>query len=153
MKFEMNRRTLDHLLVGDFLRGCNSLTERKYTLFDIPVVVNTNKPNGIVQLGRETVDLTYTDNISATLESLVHVAKMREGGRINFGPSGSYSIPVTKEEDEVFNSMTRDSGVSLHHCQTVKDWKKRNIGGSYTPSEEDIDELIEIVLKEVNHAK
>ncbi|UUW39238.1 hypothetical protein [Vibrio phage Artemius] len=167
MKFEMNKETLWTLKTDEntFLTN-TGVVERKYSLLGYPVVINTNKPDGIVQLGRDSIDLNYTDNIRASLESLVYVAKRRElmdsesvppqmmgrglrrseGGRINFGPDGNYNIPVTKEEDEVVNSMTRDSEVSLRHCQAVKDWKKRNIGGSYTPSEEDVDELIEIVV-------
>lgn len=146
MKFEMNKETLWTLKTdADTFLTNTGMVERKYSLLGYPVSINTNKPDGIVQLGRDSIDLTYTDNIRGLLESLVYAAKRREGG--------AFSIPVTKEEDEAFNAMMGDSVVSLRHCQTVKDWKTQNIGGLYTPSEEDIDELIEIVLKEINDVK
>lgn len=81
MKFEMNKETLWTLKTdaNTFLTN-TGMVERKYSLLGYPVVINTNKPDGIVQLGRDSIDLTYTDNIRASLESLVHVAKIREGG-------------------------------------------------------------------------
>lgn len=80
MKFEMNRYTLGMILTEPGLFKSEAIYVRKYSLLDHPVVINTDKPDGIVQLGRDTVDLSYTDNIRGSLESLLYAAKRREGG-------------------------------------------------------------------------
>lgn len=123
MKFEMNRWTLEKierinkwyvyhspLKTHGILVSCG-LGAQQYKLLGHLVMVNTNKPDGIVQFGRNTTDLsrenmTYSQ-VKGSLESLLVAARSRnEGGRINFGPGGSYSIPVTKEEDEGVTILT-----------------------------------------------
>lgn len=105
MKFEMNRYTLDKLMSLEYVTINIGLVEHKYSFHGTPIVINTNKPDGIVQLGRDSIDLTYTDNIRGSLESLVYAAKRREGGRIHFGPGGAFSVR-SKETPERASGRT-----------------------------------------------
>ena len=169
MKFEMNRNTLGMIKRDGLVCNPSSLIENKYTFYDIPIVINTNKPDGIVQLGRDSIDLTYTDNIRASLESLVYAAKRREGGLLTGGMLGHEMSQRACETEELrvadvdqkkldklrsaFDARAKGSrgdleAMSLYHCQAVKDWKTQNIGGMYTPTEEDIDELIRTVVEQ-----
>lgn len=80
MKFEMSRYTLDMLKndlgVRHFLEN-HSLVERKYTLFDYPVVINTDIPGGVVKYGRRSVRLTTVDHIAESLVSLIRTEETR----------------------------------------------------------------------------
>lgn len=147
MKFEMNMYTVG-LVAKEGLIVNKGLVQRQMTLLNHRVVINTNKPDGIVQLGRDTVDLTYTDNIRGSLESLVHAAKRREGGLLTGGMLGRGLRPKEKFVADVEGSRADLEAMSLYHCQPIKDWKTQNIGGMYTPTEEDIDELIRTVVEQ-----
>lgn len=82
MKFEMNRYTLGMLLsVEGLVVTDHSLTEKKYTLLDIPVVVNTDESDGVVQLGNNRVDISSViqdeEWVLRSLHSLLYTAKRR----------------------------------------------------------------------------
>lgn len=116
MKFEMNCWTVG-LVDKEGLIVNKGLVERQMTLLGYRVNINTNKPDGIVQLGRDSIDLTYTDNIRGSLKSLVYAAKRREGGmigrglrrkeaqRVHFGPGGAFSVR-SKETPERTSGRT-----------------------------------------------
>lgn len=118
MKFEMNHYTLGMIKRDGLVCNPPSLIERKYSFHDIPIVINTNKPDGIVQLGRNTVDLTHTDNIRGSLESLIFAAKRREG--------------VKMELSSAYGSFERASGRTFRALLEVMKTASESPEGSLT---------------------
>lgn len=117
MKFEMNCWTVG-LVDKEGLIVNKGLVQRQMTLLNHPVVINTNKPDGIVQLGRDSIDLTYTDNIRASLESLVYAAKRRKGGMIGRGLRSKEAQRVQRH-DGGFSSVA----ASLPDCERLENTK------------------------------
>lgn len=151
MKFEMNRSTLDKLISVEYITINIGLVEHKYSFRDIPIVINTNKPDGIVQLGRDSIDLTHTDNIRGSLESLIFAEKRREGGRVHFGPGGAYSVH-SKEPEEL--RVTDVDQKKLDELRSAFDAQAKGSRGDLECMpmycQRDIDAMHEFVKKEVH---